>query len=307
MTTSELDPDAMVVFCRKHVPGLLRELGVDAELANVIADDVLGRAMAFAALDRGAQAVLTAPFAEEVFGYEPKEANRDLKAAVSVVVRNSKLEIAHANDGKIKAGGIEGITTIAAAPLSHLLAAHRDAPSSEAADRELFAALSGRYPRAWSCCAALADALPTGGRHGYRLPEAAVPELPPESEWVDATQTDTTDQAQASVLSAIDPRFDRYLAEQLSLVVEHQAPFFVPTLSRISRNQDRLLHVLEYLLAHGITIVTTNYMLRQSDVWVRRHPWVQPDSYDSTRGLHDLRGLSGSHRQMVSMLSEALA
>jgi len=67
------------------------------------------------------------------------------------------------------------------------------------------------------------------------------------------------------VFSGIDPRFDQELINQLSVVVQDQAPsmFFVSALSRFSRNSDKQLSIIELLLAHNVTILTTNYMLRR--------------------------------------------
>jgi len=95
---------------------------VDEELAAQVGKDILARAESYAALDDVARGVLISPFAEEVAGYEPADSSLDLKGAVSVVVRSNLLEEAHWH-GPVEAGGIQGITTMAAAPLSHFLAA----------------------------------------------------------------------------------------------------------------------------------------------------------------------------------------
>src|SRR5258708_35053814 len=109
----------MTVFCRVQLPMLLHEAcDVDQPVAQQIGEDVLIRADAFAALDPGAQNTLTVPFVEEVSDYQPHEASPRMKPAVAVVVRNSRLEDAHADDGPVNAGGIEAITTMAAGPLS---------------------------------------------------------------------------------------------------------------------------------------------------------------------------------------------
>jgi len=95
---------------------------VDEELAAQVGKDILARAESYAALDDVARGVLISPFAEEVAGYEPADSSLDLKGAVSVVVRSNLLEEAHWH-GPVEAGGIQGVTTVAEAPLSHFLAA----------------------------------------------------------------------------------------------------------------------------------------------------------------------------------------
>src|SRR2546425_4301644 len=121
----EPDPGHFERFCRVIVPGVLTDAcHVDQDLATRVGEDILVRAESYAALDDTARDVLISPFAEEVAGYEPADSSLDLKGAVAVVVRSSLLEEAHSH-GPVEAGGIEGITTMAAAPLSHFLAVRR--------------------------------------------------------------------------------------------------------------------------------------------------------------------------------------
>jgi hypothetical protein len=173
----EPDPGHFERFCHEIVPELLTDVcHVEEELAAQVGMDILARAESYAALDDTARNVLISPFAEEVARYEPAGSSLDLKGAVSVVVRSSLLEEAHSH-GPVEAGGIEGITTMAAAPLSHFLAARRR--FSVTVKDNLFADLADAYPRAWSCLSAVAFAYGSGGgRWPYRAPVAPVPELP---------------------------------------------------------------------------------------------------------------------------------
>ena len=124
----EPDPGHFERFCRDIVPGILTDVcHADKELAAQVGEDILVRAESYAALDDTARDVLIAPFAEEVVGYEPADSSVELKGAVAVAVRSSLLEEAHSH-GPVEAGGIKGITTMAAAPLSHFLAARRRHP-----------------------------------------------------------------------------------------------------------------------------------------------------------------------------------
>jgi hypothetical protein len=112
------DPGHFERFCREIAPGLLTDVcHVDKELAAQVGKDILARAESYAPLDDTARDVLMSPFAEEVAGYKPVDSPLQLKGAVAVVVRSSLLEEAHSH-GPVEAGGIEGITTMAAAPLS---------------------------------------------------------------------------------------------------------------------------------------------------------------------------------------------
>lgn len=198
---TELDPHAMTTFCHNLVPRILHEAcNVDRAQADAIAQDILERAEAFAALDQTAQRVIASPFIEEVSSYQPLNASAELKAAVTVVVRNSQLEAAHANDGPLNAGGIEALTTQAAGPLSHLLTARRR-HSEPLSHPSPFADLASTYPRAWAALSALAKAFDAGGRVGYSAPTAPVPSLPDADEVVAVSHSTRDERAFCKVRS----------------------------------------------------------------------------------------------------------
>ena len=298
-----LIPDAMEQYCRDVVPGVLHDVcEVDLERAGEIARDMLVRGEAFAALDQHAQDVLMGPFIEEVFAYEPVDAPVYLKAAVAIIVRNSHLEEVHA-DGHVNEGGIQAITSTALAPVSHLIAARRREPQPVNGPNP-FHGLRETYPRAWACLEALTEAYAEGGRIGYRASKAPVPLLPTLDERVQTTAVTSGTGDRFFVQSGIEVRFDDQLVAQMEAAAQAPLALFLPTLSRASRNTAKMMRTLEFFLAHRATIVTTNFMLRAEDVWVRRGDLVQPDnSGEHTRGLHDLTGLGGAHRRMVQQLA----
>jgi hypothetical protein len=289
----------MQTLCLVELPAVLRECGVDQAEADAIGADILARARAFAALDDAARNTLVAPFIEEVTNYEPRDVSPALRAAVTVVVRNSLLETVHAA-GLVSGPELRIVTAAAARPLAELLTMATDNPP-HIPQNDVFTRLPATYPRAWAALTALADTVGQGGRRDYRLPDAPVPVLPTADEVVAARRGK---QHLGSVVeSAITPAFNQQLVDGLRLVITHQVPFYVPSLSRVSRNMDKLLRVMELLLARDVPIVTTNYLIRSYDVWVRRR-LVQPDNYSRLSGLDTLDGLSGSHRKLVQAIRE---
>ena len=292
----EPDPGHFERFCRVVVPGILSDVcHVDEELAARVGQDILGRAEAYAALDDEARDVLMTPFVEEVIRYEPTDSPLELKGAVAVIVRSSLLEEAHTH-GPVEASGIKAITRLAAAPLSHLLAARRRCPVK--VTDNLFAELADACPRAWACLGAVAQAYSAGGgRWPYRVPAAPIPELPVAE--VDAPRADN--QENAVVLSGIDARFDKLFVQRMREGAEDSnAVFFTMSLSRISRHLGKLGKAMEYLLAHDVPILTTNYLLRSHEVWVRRGELTPVDRKNSLAAWQVSRGLSGAHRATVA-------
>ncbi len=120
-------------------------------------------------------------------------------------------------------------------------------------------------------------------------------------EQVEAGSTDRN--PDAVVLNAIDPRFDRQMLDMMQELTPGQ-PIFVASMSRISRNLAELMRGIEILLSRQAIIVTTNYMLRSTDGWIRRDHIVKPETHKSFAGMSDMRGLSGAHAKAVQRLRD---
>jgi hypothetical protein len=70
---------------------------------------------------------------------------------------------------------------------------------------------------------------------------------------------------------------------------------------------DKLLRALEFLLAHNATVLTTNYMIRTGDVWVRRDTLVKPVSNNPNACLTDPTGLTGAHKKAYEQVAKQTA
>lgn len=297
--SSRPDPTLMSEFCHQLLPALLTEgCEVPDNAAQEVARDVLARAEAIASLEQEHIEILAAPFTEETFDHEPDDAPLWLKAATTVVVRNSRLEELHAS-GPVNTGGIRVITTYALGPLSHLIAARHRSPIAAPPSDNPFRGLDRKYPRAWACLSQLRRALTQGGRFEYQPPTAPLLALPSPDEAVEAAAS--PDDERIVVLSAIEPRFDQHALAILQAVAAGEKDVFAtPSLSRISRNSDKLLRTLEFLLAHSVRVLTTNLMLANGEIWVRRGNLVKPISAKPFDGFRVMRGLSGAHRKLVA-------
>lgn len=303
----EPDPDLMKNFCSEVLPGMLTEAcGVPAPDAARVASDIYLRSEAVAHLNEVDCEILATPFFEESFTYKPIDAEPWMKAFTALAVRNSQLEELHANEGPVKASGIEGITTVTLPPLSHLIAARRQHPLPDNSFGQIFADLAAEYPRAWACLSALRQAfINGGGRVGYKMPTAPLPELPAPEEITEAPSADHLQTSpggvKAVVFSGIDPRFDQTAISTLEVAQEGNGLLLgLSSLSRVSRNSRKLLRVLDFLLAYQAKIITTNTLLTSKDVWVRNKHLEKPNSEDTAlSGLRDLHGISGSHRKTV--------
>ncbi|MEH1127349.1 hypothetical protein [Micromonospora sp. CPCC 206061] len=105
------------------------------------------------------------------------------------------------------------------------------------------------------------------------------------------------------MFSAIDPRFDQNLTDLLEQATGGDFVACTSALSRYSRSSQKLHYILEFLLAHHATILTTNYLIRPTDVWVRRGTLVKPNSSNPTIGIAQPRGLAGAHRKLAQTIT----
>ncbi|MEN8656335.1 hypothetical protein ABCR94_38800 [Streptomyces sp. 21So2-11] len=289
-------------FCRTTLPSLLSRAGLSDADADSVVVDVIRRARMLAALPGEYADVLATPFLEEVSQHRPVSAPAWLRAAVVVAVRNSTLEEFHALGGPIGAADIAAITEAATNPLRSLL----EQPGKPVNSNTL-TGLDVAYPRAWACLTALSNVMesPSGGEGSYALPQAPQPELPGVKEMfhADPSSARPVGEGQPVVASGTDPRFDQALIHLLRYV-QSQPGSVVPlsALSRLSRNSGKQLRVLEFLLAHQATIVTTNYLLGPGIVGVRARPMAKPDSYDLRRSMKPTRGLGPTHTKLLKSL-----
>ncbi|MEW2314643.1 recombinase family protein [Streptomyces bauhiniae] len=293
-------------FCRTQLPKVLTRAGVSASDAQAVAADVLHRAQMLAALPVAYFDVLITPFIEEISQHRPVSAPAWLRAAVVVAVRNSRLEDFHALGGPLRAADVATITEAATDPLAALL----EKPSRLVHDNPL-AGFDTAFPRAWACLTALSDLMESGNGEetSYTLPPAPLPQLPGPDESIRAEHSSmkAVGGFKAVVASGVDPRFDQDLIRMMQQVREGAAEVVpLSALSRLSRNSAKQLRVLEFLLAHQVTVVTTNYLLAPGTVGVRARPLVKPDSYDLRRSFKSLRGLGPAHTRWAKALRKQL-
>jgi hypothetical protein len=105
--------------------------------------------------------------------------------------------------------------------------------------------------------------------------------------------------------SGLDPLFDPRLVRRLArLAAGRDQILAVPLLSAISRRYDMLFRVIDFVLAHGMSVLTANYLLAPGEVHVRGGGLVVPGVGDPVAVLGQHRGLTARHRAAAR---EALA
>jgi hypothetical protein len=108
--------------------------------------------------------------------------------------------------------------------------------------------------------------------------------------------------------SGLDPSFDERLVARLAdLAAGRDEVLAVPSLSRISRRHDKLLRVVEFALAHGRSVLTTNYLLRPGVVYARSGRLARPDHRNHAASFADQQGLADVHRACAEAALASLA
>lgn len=290
-----------------HVlPEQLAGAGIDAVQAFAIAEDVAARAAAYAAGGRVSRHALRVPFLDDVAEFLPEEAPVGCRADVAVVVRNSLLEDAHAA-GDLDDQALLHITYLASGAFNVWL----NAEANKAEDdppTEMFAEVAA-YPCAYAALRALALAAETGGRRAFSPPTSLTTSTLPvpiraaaiKSGQALGTEGDADGphreplRIHRSALSAPDDR----LVQLLSLVSDERVgSLATSSMSRYSRNSVALAEIIEHILAHGATLLTTNFLLRPKEAFARRAPLIGADSYEHLNGVTTDR-LAGIHAKYL--------
>ena len=107
------------------------------------------------------------------------------------------------------------------------------------------------------------------------------------------------------VASGIDPRLDDHLADMLRQIKLRKVDmFFSPSFKSITRNPEKLLSIIDYVLRYGGTVLTLNYLLSPTFL-ARRNPLMRPAHYTSEiqSQLVNPDGLSARHKDLLASLN----
>lgn len=308
--------------CRELVPRAIAETtGCGSVDARAVGADIAARGRAFARCGTSSREVLITPFVEEAIHHRPWEAPLSVRAAVVVVVRNSLVEREH-RLGHLDDTDVRAITKVMT-ELLHAFLAMRPRAGEPGWLAGEFAGLPGRYPRAWGALAALFQVLARGGGSAaYRVdfgsaarpspglpspeeiasggaPEPLPPRVPADRPSSDADER---------LGSGLDPGFGERLVARLADLAEGRDEVLaVPSLSRISRRHDKLLRVVEFALAQGRSVLTTNYLLRPGTVYARSGRLARPDHRNHAASFADQLGLADVHRACAEAALASLA
>lgn len=281
-------------YCRGLLAPRLKTLGLNKERRAQVCADVRFRLQSLLAhwQDETFLRTLLTLAEETALHWEPRDTRLTVRGLVVLAVRNSALEDLHIAPGRTR----QVLSDHEMPVLTSEAIRHFDQLGHEAASPvrgpDLFGTLPQRFPAAWRRLAHLAVA------------ENSL-ELAPEPV---CTAARSVGPAPAStrgsnvVANGMDPGYDPQLRSLLEAVRQGQLTNFVtPSFSRLTRNPEKLLAVLEHLVRHGASLVTHNYLLGP-DFVARRSFLMRPahDVDEAQAQQQDLRGLVPRHAQVLA-------
>ena len=161
--------------------------------------------------------------------------------------------------------------------------------------RDLFGDLPRRFPNAWHALSLLSGS--SENEIDCELPIV-------EGESMETSGSHWKVQHHNVVASGIDPTLDAYLLDILRKIKLREAPlFFSPSFKFITRNPEKLLFIIDYVLRYGGTLMTLNYLLSPTYL-ARRSPLIRPAHYTSEieAQVANAHGLGERHKDLLASL-----
>ena len=226
---------------------------------------------------------------EEALFYEP-EAPDDVRRFVVATIRNSMLEVAasvNCNQFRMQEPlSDEKIKSITSGAISYFTQCKFETLQKEAENLkyvDVYGEAIQKYPLAWTV---LKRAATTNGEEDVF---EKVPETAPE----DVRRILFAEEAFKKVIfDGYSLEFDDYLKEELGKLISGKVDlFYVDCFKGLTRNFEKILHVLQIILQSGKAFVTCNYYISNGRIEKRRKILR---AFHSEKGMLDnMRNLKG--------------
>ncbi|GKH32055.1 hypothetical protein MCI89_12985 [Muricomes sp. OA1] len=234
---------------------------------------------------------------EEALFYEPYAA-AEVKEFVVAALRNSMLEVAASvnctqfkmqdplSNEKIRQLTSDAIVYFRQCSFASL---REEAQSMEFKD--VYGQAIKKYPLAWDVLKK--TALMTGEILEFAGADQTVSEY--EDQKLDCRKYDKV------ICDGYSLEFDEYLEEALgNLISGHTEVFFVDSFKILTRNFEKVLHVLQIILENGRTFVTCNYYI--SNGYIEKRKEILRAAHSEKDVLKNLRNMRGTQAELRTIL-----
>lgn len=245
--------------------------------------------------------------------YEPA-GKTDVKCFVVVAIRNSPLETIQSENYReaklvapFSSGDVKAITSSA---IRYFNALNFSALCQEAKtcdQPDLYRDIAEKYPVAWaalqvlgSTSAKVIDYSPVPVIAPYQFPQHLLPDASPK---ISGTQAG---RMAVSCYDGYTPAIDRVLLEQLQKVASTpNGMLVVDAFKTVSRNFEKLLQIIEFMLTRSKTFVTSNYFLENGHVERRMRPLRAGHTVKEMRyHFTQTSGLGAKHAAALKALTQ---
>jgi len=244
---------------------------------------------------------------EESHAYLP-HASDDIRSFVVVTIRNSDFERI-ASDNCASAGLTQAISPadiklVTSTAISYFSKQNFPAMAREITkpDFDKYGDLAAKYPLAWRALRELAQMKSQSLE--YDEPATTAPVdieiIPPRGE---ITMMGSANR-QYVVADGYSFSRDRELTASLQMSAKHHMPFAVDSFKACTRNIEKLLIIMEYLLQNGTEFVTSNYMIANGHI-ERRINLLKPgsDYNEMRRNWQHTAGLCPYHKRVLEAMT----
>jgi hypothetical protein len=300
-------------YSRSILRPQLRALGLNIKQQSIILADVcrrLNSLLAHWSDSRFRQTALLCGVEEATF-YNPRSAELDVRALVVVGVRNSLIEDLGAStpstpELKLRSPVLSDsnmpVITSEAIKYFSKINLTKEMEIKETSDTDdVFGLLSKAFPNAWLVLSHLANC--SGSEITYELPDAPPPDLPSHG-----SSGDMAESVEVVVSSGIDSAIDPLLVTYLNQVTQNEGSvFFSDSFKGVTRNPQKLLRIIEFLINNKCIFMTHNYLIGH-DYAARRQPLLRPFHFSSelTAKLSNQLGLCDRHQESLDSIKAQL-
>ncbi|KGP89665.1 hypothetical protein N780_10230 [Pontibacillus chungwhensis BH030062] len=265
----------------------LQEMMLDSETIDFVVNDIESRLSSILKRweDLEFRNTLLYIGKEEGLFYKPK-VDTDISSLVVVAVRNSIIEDLASTDEAAQQYGfdkpplsdkdIPKLTSNAIKYFSKCNLGDFDTKSINTYENDLFYDLPKKYPVAWNALSHLSRGSKEMSFEPKKEKEIRVRELKRNNKSYNLHRNSK----QSLVQSGMDPTIDNQSIDYFREVKNDlDNVFFTDSFKGITRNIDKLLHIIEFFLRSNIPVVTFNCYISNGYVANRKEKWQKPFHY----------------------------
>ena len=249
---------------------------------------------------------------EEGAFYYPR-ASADIRNFVVVTIRNSALETVHADsyqpsEKRLKPENIKAITSAA---IEYFAKADLPVVSEQitAVENDIYGNLAKKHPVSWAALTELANSAKQVIECEYIETDVKpnLKNLKLQGAVNGLFFEETASQMMYVTADGYSLTIDHGLSLTLEKVIKNEVPYVSDSFKGVSRNIEKLLTIMEYVLCHDIAFITSNYLIANGYIERRIKP-IKPghDLKEMKRNWQNSNGLSKNHRGWLKMAFEGI-